>query len=297
MAAIVRRRDGRGRRRLLVHALADAFRLRQPSRAQPPGSRPASSSAWSPPRARPGAADRSPTCRCSAVGGITPDDEALLVRLSLSSRHAGRHPGPRRAIEGRRADGRVGQRQAVRRRSHRPGRGGVLARDVEAVQPHVQPRRRHDDVRGRARVQSHVHRRRGGRRSASRCSAIQPSATRSGTRSRTRTAIPAKGADACRRRTGTCVHVNKVSRPENEKYVGRSLTDIAAELGVHPDRRDARHRAVRGPHDRVPLAHGDAGVDRRHARWRRPTRTCSSARVTAAPTSTVTTAPRRTATS
>src|SRR4029078_11324708 len=30
------------------------------------------------------------------------------------------------------------------------------------------------------------------------------------------------------------VHVNKVSRPENEKYVGRSLVDIANELGVHP---------------------------------------------------------------
>jgi N-acyl-D-aspartate/D-glutamate deacylase len=30
------------------------------------------------------------------------------------------------------------------------------------------------------------------------------------------------------------LHVNKVSRPENEKYVGRGLTDIAAELGVHP---------------------------------------------------------------
>src|SRR3954469_2631863 len=30
------------------------------------------------------------------------------------------------------------------------------------------------------------------------------------------------------------LHVNKVTRPENEKYVGRSLVDIAAELGVHP---------------------------------------------------------------
>ena len=30
------------------------------------------------------------------------------------------------------------------------------------------------------------------------------------------------------------VHVNKVTRPENEKFVGRSLVDVAAELGVHP---------------------------------------------------------------
>ena len=30
------------------------------------------------------------------------------------------------------------------------------------------------------------------------------------------------------------VHVNRVTRPENEKFVGRSLADIAAELGVHP---------------------------------------------------------------
>lgn len=30
------------------------------------------------------------------------------------------------------------------------------------------------------------------------------------------------------------LHVNRVSKPENEKWVGRSLTDIAAELGVHP---------------------------------------------------------------
>lgn len=30
------------------------------------------------------------------------------------------------------------------------------------------------------------------------------------------------------------LHVNRVSRPENEKWVGRSLHDIAAEQGVHP---------------------------------------------------------------
>jgi N-acyl-D-amino-acid deacylase len=30
------------------------------------------------------------------------------------------------------------------------------------------------------------------------------------------------------------LHVNAVSRPENEKFVGRSITDIATELGVHP---------------------------------------------------------------
>lgn len=30
------------------------------------------------------------------------------------------------------------------------------------------------------------------------------------------------------------LHVNRVSRPENEKWVGRSMSDIAAELGVHP---------------------------------------------------------------
>jgi len=37
----------------------------------------------------------------------------------------------------------------------------------------------------------------------------------------------------------TVLHVNKVTKPENEKLVGRSLTDIAAERGVHPT--DARH--------------------------------------------------------
>jgi N-acyl-D-aspartate/D-glutamate deacylase len=30
------------------------------------------------------------------------------------------------------------------------------------------------------------------------------------------------------------LHVHRVSRAENEKFVGRSLTDVAAELGVHP---------------------------------------------------------------
>src|SRR3546814_3371979 len=30
------------------------------------------------------------------------------------------------------------------------------------------------------------------------------------------------------------LHVNKVTKPENDKLVGRSLTDIAAERGVHP---------------------------------------------------------------
>lgn len=30
------------------------------------------------------------------------------------------------------------------------------------------------------------------------------------------------------------LHVNRVSKPENEKWVGRSIVDIAAELGAHP---------------------------------------------------------------
>ena len=30
------------------------------------------------------------------------------------------------------------------------------------------------------------------------------------------------------------LHVNQASKPENEKLLGRSLVDIAAERGVHP---------------------------------------------------------------
>ena len=53
------------------------------------------------------------------------------------------------------------------------------------------------------------------------------------------------------------LHVNQASRPENEKLLGRSLVDIAAERDVHPT--DARHRRQRGPHRRVPLEDRDPG--------------------------------------
>ena len=65
------------------------------------------------------------------------------------------------------------------------------------------------------------------------CFAIRRSATASATPSRTRTAIPTR-APTLPPPHWDVLHVNQVSRPENEKYVGRSLADIAAERGVHP---------------------------------------------------------------
>ena len=145
----------------------------------------------------------SPTCPARPSAASRPTTRQLLIEMSLLSRHAGDHPGPRRPLEGRRAHRRLGQRQALRRRGHRPGRRRVLDGDVEAVQPHLQPRRRHQALRGRAAAQPPLHRGVDGRRSGSRSSPTRRSATPSATRSTTRTAIPTPGP-RCRRRAGRC---------------------------------------------------------------------------------------------
>ena len=179
------------------------------------------------------AAAPSPTCPGSAVGGITPEDEALLIEMSLLSRMPViiQGLGARSKVDAPTAG--LGQRQALRRRGHRPGRGRVLDGDVEAVQPHLQPGRRHEALRGRAPAQPPLHRGVDGGRSGSPSSPTRRSATRCATPSTSPNRDPNAGPTLPP--PGWAVlHVNQVSQPEHEKLLGRSLVDIADERGVHP---------------------------------------------------------------
>ncbi len=83
---------------------------------------------------------------------------------------------------------------------------------------------------------------------------------------------PAKGAtlppphwDVAARQQGVA--------PENEKFVGRSLTDIAAELGVHPTDAMIDIALSEDLTTEFLWRTETPGVDRRHPRSRRPTRT------------------------
>ena len=169
----------------------------------------------------------------SAVGGITPDDEDLLVELSLSARLPVDDPGARRPVEGRRSDRGLGQRQALRRRRHRRRRRRVLDGDDQAVQPDLLPRGRHEALRGRSRRSTACSPRLRRSTSESPCSAtptfrdaIRDSVDNPNRDPDAGPTLPPPHWDV--------LHVNKVAEAENDKFVGRSLLDIAGELGVHP---------------------------------------------------------------
>src|SRR5581483_8587485 len=103
-------------------------------------------------------ADRPVPSRLSSTGELE-----RLVAAAGRAAHGGDHPGAGRPFQGGRADRGMGQRQALRRRGDGARRSRVLARHVEALQPHVRSRRRYEAVRRRARVPPHVHRRIDGR--------------------------------------------------------------------------------------------------------------------------------------
>ena len=167
------------------------------------------------------------------MGGITPDDEELLVRLSLSSRMPV-------VIQGLGARSKVdaptaGWDNAKRFVDEATDQGAAVFSLAMS-----KPFNRTFDlatgtthVRRRAGVQSHVHRRARCRRRAWRCCATRRSATPSAIRSRTPTAIPAR-APTLPPPHWDVVHVNKVSELREREVRRPRLTDVAAELGVHP---------------------------------------------------------------
>ena len=95
-----------------------------------------------PPAGPTAAGGRSPTSRTRPSAASPPDDEELLVRMSLDARLPViiQGLGARSKVDAPTAG--LGQRQAVPRRGHRRGRRRLLDGDVEAVQPHVHARRR-----------------------------------------------------------------------------------------------------------------------------------------------------------
>ena len=207
----------------------------------------------------------------SAVGGITPDDEAAAHRPVAPVAHAGDHPGPRRPLEGRRAHRWLGQRQALRRRGHRPGaavysmamskpfnRTFNLADGTKLYEGALQLNRLFTEA-------STVD---------ERLALIADPAFRDAVRdsvdhpNRDPDAGPTLPPPAW-----AVLLVNKVSKPENEKLIGRTLVDIAAEQRrVTPPMRSSTSPPARTS-PRVRVEHRDPGVDRRARRWPRTTRT------------------------
>ena len=86
----------------------------------------------------------------SAVEGISADDRDLLIELAGRGGVPVDHPGPRRPLQGRRADQGLAGVEGVPRPLGRRGRAGVLAADDPAAQRAVHPRRWHLALRGRA---------------------------------------------------------------------------------------------------------------------------------------------------
>ena len=168
----------------------------------------------------------------SAVGGITPDDEQLLVRLSLSSRLPVviQGLGARSKIDAPTA----GWDNAKRFVDEATAQGAAVF-SMAMSKPF---NRTFDLAAGTTMYEGALefHRMFAEASSVSERVALlkDPSF-----RDAIRDSIEHPNRDAAKGPTlppphWSVVHVNKVSRPENEKFVGRSLVDIADELGVHP---------------------------------------------------------------
>jgi N-acyl-D-aspartate/D-glutamate deacylase len=168
----------------------------------------------------------------SAVGGITPDDEALLVRMSLASRLPVviQGLGARSKVDAptagwdnakRFVDEATDQGAAVYSLAmSKPfNRTFTLAAGTTMYEGALEFHRMFTDA---ATVDARIALLRDPSfRDAIRFSVEDPNRD------------PAKGVTLPPPHWDV-LHVNKVSRPENEKYAGRSVTDIASELGVHP---------------------------------------------------------------
>ncbi len=168
----------------------------------------------------------------SAVGGITPDDEDLLVRMSLASRLPIiiQGLGARSKVDAPTAgwdnakrflDGATDQGAAVYSlvMSKPFNRTFDLARGTTLYEGALQFNRIFTDA-------STV---------ADRIALLRHPWFRDGVRDSVENPNrnPAKGPTLPPPHWDV-VHVHRVIKPEHEKYVGRALTDIAAELGVHP---------------------------------------------------------------
>ena len=169
----------------------------------------------------------------SAVGGITPDDEELLIDLSLASRLPViiQGLGARSKVDAPTA----GWDNAKRFVDEATDRGAAVYSMAMS-----KPFNRTFDLatgtklyEGALAVQPHLHR--GGHRCRAHRAARR--SRRSATTSASSVEQPNRDPDAGPTLPPPhwdVLHVSRVAKAENEKYVGRSLTDIAGELGVHP---------------------------------------------------------------
>ena len=144
------------------------------------------------------------------------------------------------------------------------GRRRVLDGDVEAVQPHVQPRR---PAPSSTRARSQLNRLFTEATTVDeRIALLADPAFRDADPRLGRPPEPGPGKrpHAAAARTGPCCTSTRCRKPENEKLVGRSLVDIAAERGVHPTDALLDIALSEDLARRVPLEDRDARVDRGH---------------------------------
>jgi N-acyl-D-aspartate/D-glutamate deacylase len=168
----------------------------------------------------------------SAVGGITPDDEELLIRLSLSARMPV-------VIQGLGARSKVDAPTAgwdnAKRFVDEATEQGAAVYSMAMSKPF---NRTFDLAKGTTLYEGALDFNRmftDARTPEARIALLRDPAFRGSIRYSVEqpNRDPAKGPTLPPPHWDA-LHVNRVSQPDNEKFVGRSLTDIAAELGVHP---------------------------------------------------------------
>ena len=178
-------------------------------------------------------AGRSATSTAAPSAGLDQADKDLLLRLGTVSRL----PIILQGLGGRSKVDVPGaeweQVSAVDRGGGAPGRGHLLAAAQPSLRPRLPHRDGHQPLRGGALVAQG-----GGPRCAHAtiawpCCATPPHATRCATPWSTPTPT-APRARPCRRRAGVWSRSTRWPPPHNEKFVRRTIADIAAELGKEP---------------------------------------------------------------
>ena len=203
---------------------------------------------------------RSPTCPRARSAASTHADEDFLIELGVAQRAAGRHPGPRRPQQGRRADRHVGG-GAVEFLDRATAAGApvfsmLIARPFD--RPVVIDETNLHYSSG-ALVGAHAQ---AAARRAARAAARPAVARRAARRGRALQPRSRRRARRCRRRCGTrCSSTEVVDRSPSTRSCRRSIADIAAEHGVAPADAMLDLALAEDLATRVPLAHREPGVD------------------------------------
>ena len=231
MRAMRRRGHGRRRGRAVVVGRPDPPRPRRPPGAVAPGRAATSSLAL---------AEEAGAAGAGSIAYLPVERDRRHRRRptrTTSSGSAqvsglpGRHPGPRRPQQDRRADRDLGGRRVVPRPRHRGRRAGVLDADRPAVRP--ADRHRRDELPLPLGAVVGPDAEAAARRAGRRCCGTPRPATSCATRSSTTTAIPRKGTTVPPPLWRTSTSTTSPTRATRSSQ-SRSISDLADELGVAP---------------------------------------------------------------